>query len=416
MAHVREYIVKEFGDCVSDDVMDYTAGLFDADGHIHSSTQVSICQSERGIKALHFVYEHFGGKIVVQVKANELHQAAYNWILNGQPCMQFAHILKDRLILKKREMILLLEYFDAPIRSKSKIMKRIKELRHSPHDPIPEDVMPSNAYFAGFSDGEITLDANGKSYQHHNITQKYRPILDLFQKRWGGRVNVSKKSETRNESYYWDIYTFADKFLTSIAPYIVGKREQVELIINMKPGEGQLVHAKLHDMKGNVTVPTPKIDRINRGEGRVYKLPPKTLPRGVHLIESSGKYRAMLRYEKQQYTLGMFDTAESAKAKYDEVCEAVLRWKCGGPPVDLAAYTKPVKDQSKPKPPPPGTILPKGVYLTAANTYQARYHINAFDKKIHQLGTYRTIEEAVNARRAFEEKLRRECIAIPTTP
>jgi len=291
-------------------------------------------------------------------------------------------------------------------------MKRLKELRNTAHDPIPDDVMPSVAYFAGFADGEITFDANGKNYQHHNITQKYRPILDLFQKRWGGRVNVSKKTDTRNESYYWDIYTLADKFLEQIAPFIVGKREQVDLIQTMKPGEGQLVHAKLRDLKGNYTAPTVKIDNINNGNARVYKLPPKQLPRGVHRIKSSGKYHALLRHDKVQYTLGSFDTAEDAKAKYDEVCEAVQKWKHGGPPVDLSVYTQKYKDQFKPKPPPPDTVLPLGVYLTAANTYQARYHIKVFDKKVHQLGTYRTIEEAVNARRAFEEKLREAGIQL----
>ena len=378
---------------IPQDVIDYAAGMVDADGSI--GARVSICQSLKGIDALYFLHDNFGGQVELHQSGNDMHQPSFNWAIDVKQCEPFCSLILDRLLLKRREVECLLIY----LRSKSTIeredaLKMIKEYHNTPHDDIPEHVKPSLAYFGGFFDGEGCMDANGKNYQKHSINQIHRPICDVFNRRWKANVMWTGKI------YRWEIHTYADEFLKEIAPYIVGKKKQVDLILNMKPGEGQLVHAKLRELKGNYTAPTPRIDAINRGEGRVYKTPPKELPKGVHYHERTKKYAAIIGFQGKDYHLKSCNTPEEAKEIYDKYKKQVIEFQRGGGPMpDLTFNTVEAKKAPIPK---AGTKLPKGVYLTASNTFQTRYRHGG---KTHQLGTFRTVEEAIQRIQAFEQDL-----------
>jgi hypothetical protein len=388
---IRESKVITFED-VSQDVVDYAAGLVDADGKVQTDI-ISVSQAQKGVACLHFMYDNFGGQVVaLPHKDEENHQQSYEWQVFSNTRRAFARCIVNSLLLKKREAIAMIEYETLPKLAKKQARDDLKKLKHIEHDPISEEINPTDAYFAGFSDGEITLDVHGKNSQHHTISQSYRPICDAFERRFGGTIRWSIPP---NSVFVWTIYTFADKFLKTIAPYIVGKKAQVDLILGMKIGQAADIHCALRELKGNIGPGlTPKIDRHLAGNGRVYVNPPKELPMGVH-PSHNGKFIALMKRGKEQYSLGSFDTVEAALAQYEKYKYLVEAEKRGGPKVDLAFNTV----ESKRNPPPPvGQVLPKGIYLTKSNTYQVRGRDGT--KKPVQLGTHKTLEAAQAAYKA----------------
>ena len=381
---------------VPQEIVEYAAGLFDADGEIQIN-EVSISQAQKGVACLHHVYEHFGGRVAALPLLDPVnHQQAYELKWFGESSRDFIRKISVHLLLKKREAVAFLEYWDLPRRSildRTDIDRKLKAFKHSPHDEIPTSIMPSDAYFGGFSDGEICFDCTGKSSQHHVINQAHRPICDLFQRRFGGKVNF-----VSNKIFTWTIYTFADRFIESIYPYVVGKKAQIDLIKNMKPGESMDVHCKLRELKGNIGFATPKIDKHLAGQGHVFVNPPKELPKGVHVCYDGPKtmYTALLKHEKKQYNLGSFETVEKAREQYERYKTLVEEEKRGGPKVDLTFNTRSNRSNAPPK----DVVLPKNIALTAANTFQVRRWIN---KKTVDVGTYKTLEEAIAAQKdSFE--------------
>jgi hypothetical protein len=388
---------KEF----NEDVINYTAGFIDSDGCFKinkdnqsdsMSVSIDISQALKGIESLYFIYNHFGGSINLQLKETDKHQSAYNWSINGEQAILFANIIKDYLLLKKREAIRFSEfpyknikiipiiatnelnnetvlfdtlkdckkYFNRHLafknqpeitfnnwsikkslskydiskikQERSAICLDLKKYKQTPHDTINYSNQISHAYFAGFFDGDGRFNTFGKSGQNHSITQKYPEICDLFKYKYGGTVYYRKGSDT----WSWEIYTDADKFLNNIAPYIVGKKKQSDTIINMKPGNGQITHALLRTFKATHNAPTPLIDKINDGNKYEHKTPVKTLPKGVFKYGYSGKpYIAQIQYNKVIYKLGLYDTISAAQELYNTVHDAIMLEKRGGPKATL---------------------------------------------------------------------------------
>lgn len=406
-ATVRAQVDRRGFAALPKDTLDYAAGLFDADGSVAPYT-MSISQAQRGVACLHFVYDHFGGCIdPLQHDGKEEHQQAYEWRISGKAALEFAEAVIGALLLKKREVAAFIEYQRSSVREeRDELAERMHILKHVEHDAIPASVTPSDAYFGGFTDGEGCFDTHGKSCQHHSITQSWRAICDVYERRWGGKIGWSK----RKKAFTWTIHVFADEFLRAVAPYIVGKKAQVDLILAMKPGEAMDVHCKLRELKGNYTRATPKIDAYLAGDGPTFKFPAKQLPRGVH-ANADGKFTVMLRHKKVEYNLGTFATVEEAATQYRKYKGLVEAEKRGGPAVDLAFNTREQR-LLKLEPPPPGTVLPKGIYLTPFNTYQTRYHPGRGRKPV-QLGTHRTLQAAIDAQARYVASLPPPCVNPP---
>lgn len=391
---------------VPNEALIYVAGFFDMDGtcvvDTNSSNSITIkvamCQSEKGIAALHFVHQHIGGIIINHVAATAKNQRSYMWYLLGEEARAFCAMLAPYVLVKKRELLLAAEFptinvhtmpviatnqtsseeltfENAKVASKhfgknyivskekpevvfngwrirrqlddegvktvlarrEEIRQAIAKLRGVPHDPIPADVQPHAAYFAGLADGDCSFDTARKNTQKHCMTKKYRPILDVLLRTFGGTI-VKTKTE-----YKWEIYTNADKFLRTVAPYLVGKRAQADLILNMKPGEGELIHAQLRALKGNCGVPTPLIDKTLQ-DAAPSTTEAKKLPRGVFAWGT--KFVSQLQHDKKVYKLGVFDNAEAAKTEYDKWFDAVQLMKRGGPVVDFEGIQFAVKGKS----------------------------------------------------------------------
>lgn len=401
-ANTRPYKECTFTDIPIEHIH-YAAGLSDTDGCFQicsNSAKFYIGQAEKGIDALHFMYDTFGGVIYLHKKGNEKHQTSYDWSLYGENAIQYSKIIMDYLLIKKREAEVLIkcpliyknriylicnnkttgdviefdtigdckkhfnkntmkfvndqliiddwiikkkynsEQLDQFMQMRIDIDNELKRLHNTPHDEIPIDIVPSHAWIAGVMDGEGTFDTNGKSGQHHGITQKWRPLLDLYKRLYGGSVWYRKGSDT----FGWEVYTEAKRLVQEIAPYIKGKKKQVDLLINMKPGEAPEIHVKLRELKGNCTAPTPRVDALKDGahgiKATVTKphTAPRKLPTGVFKFGlRDNRIKAQIQYNKKIYILGVFDAdnADEAHQLYLQYKNTISLEKRGGPKVDF---------------------------------------------------------------------------------
>ncbi len=394
--NLRKYKPPDFTNISIEDLQ-YAAGLSDTDGCFQIKKSVPefyIAQAEKGINALYFMYEKFGGKIILHKKGNDKHQTSYDWKLYNEHAIEYAKIIIPYLLIKKREALVFIKFhtgaivnthiasnintneikkFDSfkdcadhfKLKQKLKVnekkiinnweikkeytndeiktilQKRIdidaqlKKYHITPHDLIPEDIKPSIPWIAGVCDGECTFDTNGKSAMHVSITQKYRPLLDLFKRLYGGSV----WHRTGSDTYGWQVHTEAKQLIQDIYPYIRGKKKQVELLINMKPGEAPEIHVKLRELKGNHTYKTPRIDALKEGAHGIRATvtkphtDPKKMPTGVFRYNNDDTIFTQIQYNKKVYKLGVFDSdqVDEAHELYLKYKKAISEEKKGGP-------------------------------------------------------------------------------------
>ena len=131
------------------------------------------------------------------------------------------------------------------------------------------------------TDGEGCLCASGKSRKRHSIGQKYRPLCDLLLRCYGGFIHHNPVLD----NWQWIIRNFADDYLKVIYPYLICKKNQADLILNMKPGEAPKIFTQLRNLKANRVVALKKIEEDSSEErahtSDLYQSPVKQLPMGV---------------------------------------------------------------------------------------------------------------------------------------
>ena len=349
--------------------LQYAAGLSDADGCFNVqerkliTLQFTLTQSLKGIAALLYLYDNFGGSINLQLPGDDKNQRAYCWVVNGKDCYIYvAHIAKY-LLLKKREAIRLLDFptqnlhvipivarhmitdenltfntlkdcqshfgvhfafqkreqihwqdwiikkslSSAEVKNiqlrRSQIARDLTIFKKEFHEEIDNTLEPDTPYLAGFFDGDGCIDTIGKSGQHHSISQKSAAICDLYKRLFGGCVSKIKIG------YRWDTYDGADDFLRQIGPFIQGKRQQVEVVLAMKPGESEKIHASLRDLKGKGQMKTPRIDRSKSNYTAI-----KRLPKGVFQSHDPDFVFVQIQHEKIIFVLERFDTEDLEQA------------------------------------------------------------------------------------------------------
>lgn len=429
----------------------------DSDGNV--SLIVSVTQAVKGYGLIEFFYNTFGGAVNKHMDATETTQASYMWVLCGNDnIVAFLRNIEKRMTVKRREALAAIEFpcqhthiipiiainiktdeekeFDTvkdvasffgmqrltipkddvkmirdewivkklldsnevkKIKEKRlEIRKQLKTFHSSPHDEIPTSFTPSNAYVAGVIDGEGCLDTHGKSSQHHSVSQKSKPLLQLLQNKYGGTICPSNR-----DNFEWSIFSCdnAENLLKDIQPYIQGKKQQVDLILSMKPGEAGAIHAQLREMKGNYTHTTTRIDKINGGRHvKDYKLPVKELPVGVH--KCYDRYQALLGVDKTQYCLGVFDTVDEAEAqykKYKKLAQNEIR--TGEKQVDWGKLFRRDEKLNALVLPEPIDHKEPNIWTTPFRTYQVKIRNKPY-------GTYRTLEEAIIVRDETLAKIR----------
>lgn len=286
-------------------------------------------------------------------------------------------------VMYTMERTLKVEDADAIKAQREAIGEKLKQFHHSPHDSLEHIKELPDAYVAGIMDGDGCYDVHGKNSQHHSLTARCRELPDLFQRCFNGTVGAGNKECTK---YVWTIHSRqgADEFLERIAPFVVGKKKQVELILNMEKGGADRVHRELSLLKG-ANMPVTK-------QPKVYKNPPKELPTGVH--PNGAKYIAMLRHNNHQYSLGTFATVEKATEAYKKYNDIRNKEITDGiKAFDWASLL------AKNRPQEPDTFDPskraKYVYHTASRTYQVKILNKG---RNYSCGTFKIFEDALEAR------------------
>jgi hypothetical protein len=251
-------------------ILQYAAGLVDTDGTINAATSyitTSITQSMKGIDAIYFMYDNFGGKVSLNRSESEKWQAAYTWGLSSITDVKaFLQAISPYMTVKKREVTVILEYPEANMKyspiivsfdtitqtfesvkevcsflkikslsgitDKGSIYKirnieytikkkysdkdlegfkdhrlhiidKIKEYHSIPHHPIPDDYELTLPYIAGVIDGDGCLDSHGKTSQHHCLSQRSEALPRLLANKLGG--TCMKRNVT--DIWVWTIYS-----------------------------------------------------------------------------------------------------------------------------------------------------------------------------------------------------------------
>jgi hypothetical protein len=442
----------------------YSAGLIDTDGSIQYIS-LQITQAEKGINALLFMYETFGGVIGPHLHETEKRQNSYQWRLTGIiPIQMFLAKIVKYMTVKKREAEIIInlpsthiqvipllvtntitnvtkelpslravaqwlnykrfdldqdahcklerngvtylikrkytkEQIQAIAKTKQQMCAKLVEYHHKAHDPIPNDFIMTIPYLAGVIDGDGCLDTHGKSLQHHSVKQRCEPLVKALSSQFGG-VHYKRPDNV----WEWSIYhqDESDKILEQIAPYLKGKSKQAEIILAMAPGEASQVHAKLRELKGNINRPTVRIDATINNEPEKFKTPPKVLPVGVYQNKCNERYYSKIRVNKIEYNLCHNVGIEKAQEIYKKYKKLALKERrTGEMQVDWAQFTK---TKTLPKyrlPFPDKSIKIPHVYPTASHTYQVKFVKN---KVKHCVGTYETIEAAIQARDKYAQE------------
>ena len=274
---------------------------------------VRIGKAENGWHCLVWLKKLLQGAIYDSTPENETEQAMREWCLRGQAALNFCRVIKDYCFLKKPQLIKGCEfvfgelwmlqmkpvaatnrttgemrvfagphhaaremcisngnicncirgknrtksvgnctwqYIENPVKEdeararRKKLEIELSAMKHVEHLPI--DIELSKPYIAGFVDGDGHLGASGSSAQCHAVSQKYIAICDALKREYGGCIWRNSTTGV----YKWTLCRNAKDFLIGIAPYLIEKRKQAELILGMKAGEGKAVKAALSLLKG----------------------------------------------------------------------------------------------------------------------------------------------------------------------
>lgn len=102
------------------------------------------------------------------------------------------------------------------------------------------------AYLAGVFDGEGTIGFywNGKQYVLSvAVTMCCVAVLEAFVEEFGGKIYPCNKKNAKRPQYTWQLRAKkAEPFMSAVLPYLIEKREQVELgmeirdFVNSKKG------------------------------------------------------------------------------------------------------------------------------------------------------------------------------------
>jgi hypothetical protein len=135
----------------------------------------------------------------------------------------------------------------------AEIEQKLKTMKGIDHELIDPKLKISYAYFAGFVDADGCLAMNGLNSQKHSISQKYRAVCDAFKIRFGGTVTetTTKKNNKTFPLYVWYICKGAKLFLLQIHPFLIEKRKQAELILNITSETFLVDKASIRQLKGH---------------------------------------------------------------------------------------------------------------------------------------------------------------------
>ena len=298
---------------ISEDMRSWIAGQLDGNGFIAAESSgilITITKPERGLACLEHLRSTIGGSILKGRYPNGNRQVQLVWKLRGDAAIALCKDLADYIFLKRPQMIVgatvprnelemtklrpviatdkltgeqtvygslceaarvmntspgnicnaikgviksigghtweaipnLFNRDDA-IAKCDAVNKRLKDLKRIEHEPIIGPM--SLPYVAGFVDADACLIVSGKNSLKCTISKKHPAICDALCAQFGGSVK-------KNIVYIWSVSgPTARSFLREVVPYMIEKREQAELLLNMKPGDGADVKIAMRALKGD---------------------------------------------------------------------------------------------------------------------------------------------------------------------
>lgn len=246
-------------DPMRDSTKAYVAGLMDAEGCFSiykpkvkengraTPYQPRIVLSSVDLLLIKWLVETFGGFFTKHVPKKG--RVWYQWNINGtKTAPEFLSYILPYLRIKKSEALVLQEFYEiGDTQNPSKRQQLMDTIRGMKNrecvttdtlDGEVEDKL-THAYIAGIMDGEGCISAAfttaGKPILRIRMGNNYFPLIELFQKLYGGWYSTQAARGNTKEFYTWEITGHAsrEKFLLQTLPYLKTKRPQAKIALQL---------------------------------------------------------------------------------------------------------------------------------------------------------------------------------------
>ena len=253
----------------------YMAGIFDAEGclTINSSFRkasncpgytAQIIFTNTNVHLMKWIVANFGG-VYKKRKVVSGSLQAYDWkITNQKHALSFLSIVEPYMIVKKQEAGLMMRYYalngsENP-EARKELCDGIKVLKWN-KGSVTTDMSNaskiSNAYFAGFVDGDGSIAPTPALV----VGNAHRGVVSLFYKRYGGCLHtreLSSKNSKWSDEYRWSLANKekVEKILLCWIPYLIDKRARAMDALNKI--RGAKIQSELTGDRESDSVGTPK--------------------------------------------------------------------------------------------------------------------------------------------------------------
>lgn len=242
----------------------YVAGIIDAEGcfdvrkqlvrdTVNFAASVIIQTTDRPFSK--WLTKHFGGVVRNRIGFGP-NKDSFRWeIHNAHHGKQFISLVLPYLILKKAEAALVLAYYDLQgsrvpeqrqvIFESCRALKQSSVTTETPSFPTKQNLI--NAYFAGFFDGEGSVQL-GRSPQNTSgfqyiprvsLVNTNRMILEKAHKFYGGNFGVDIRGDKPIHKLSFTSKEEIESFLLQMMPYLIIKRERANLLLQTVRINGQ---------------------------------------------------------------------------------------------------------------------------------------------------------------------------------
>jgi hypothetical protein len=222
------------------------AGLMDAEGMFDIERafrrddrncynySVKMVLTNTNIALMKWAVKHFGG-VYKKRKPAAGKKQAYDWIISNQKHgLSFISQIFPFLVVKKTEAQTLVDYYamygkEFPERREQLFLKN-KELKWDKSSVTTDMQDISNAYAAGFVDGDGSIDTPHRL----SATNACKVLIDLFKATYGGSYYLDVREEpNQNDSHVWYLSNpeKVEKIVLSWLPYLIDKRQRGEQVL-----------------------------------------------------------------------------------------------------------------------------------------------------------------------------------------
>jgi hypothetical protein len=245
----------------------YVAGLIDADG----SFSISRSESKQGyvsydplvrirskhLPTMQWLAGTFGGHHRPSIMDGEIY---YEWKFSSDThASRFLERILPYVWIKKKQSLVLKEYYGLRgVQNKTlrqSLYERIIDLNqnesvttNTPRLPFSDKILP--AYVAGIFDGEGSAyvirvkQTCGSGFYYRaslSLGMSYKPLITELQRLYGGAWRQRPPHRGNLPMYQWDVQDNKSKqqFALSVLPYLVTKKEQVNITLNFARMNGK---------------------------------------------------------------------------------------------------------------------------------------------------------------------------------